>query len=203
MFHALKTRVIDIGVYLTLAILWYIFNCEFLYIKPWVLLKASINIKLLLYWYLTPLFFSSTRQLHALSAGLKAFTTWAANSAIEVCRMSCGGHGYSRSSALPDIYVEFTPTCTYEGENTVMMLQTARLLLRRKNVHTSSDKHKPTHHCYCCCCSTTILLLYYNHPIVRGMVLRWDHVKKWQLLIHKYITFLNTAYIWTRHTCSW
>lgn len=68
----------------------------------------------------------SNLQLHALSAGLKAFTTWAANSAIEVCRMSCGGHGYSRSSALPDIYVEFTPTCTYEGENTVMMLQTAR-----------------------------------------------------------------------------
>lgn len=40
--------------------------------------------------------------------------------------MSCGGHGYSRSSGLPDIYVEFTPSCTYEGENTVMMLQTAR-----------------------------------------------------------------------------
>ena len=68
----------------------------------------------------------SVRQLHALSAGLKAFTTWTANTGIEVCRMSCGGHGYSRSSALPDIYVEFTPSCTYEGENTVMMLQTAR-----------------------------------------------------------------------------
>lgn len=65
-------------------------------------------------------------QLHALSAGLKAFTTWAVSSAIEVCRMACGGHGYSRSSALPDIYVDITPNCTYEGENTVMMLQTAR-----------------------------------------------------------------------------
>ncbi|XP_061779089.1 peroxisomal acyl-coenzyme A oxidase 1 isoform X3 [Nerophis lumbriciformis] len=74
--------------------------------------------------------FSQLPELHALSAGLKAFTTWAANSAIEVCRMSCGGHGYSRSSALPDIYVEFTPTCTYEGENTVMMLQTARYLMK-------------------------------------------------------------------------
>lgn len=70
--------------------------------------------------------FSELPELHALSAGLKAFTTWETNSGIEVCRMSCGGHGYSRSSALPDIYVEFTPTCTYEGENTVMMLQTAR-----------------------------------------------------------------------------
>lgn len=74
--------------------------------------------------------FSQLPELHALSAGLKAFTTWATNSAIEVCRMSCGGHGYSRSSGLPDIYVEFTPTCTYEGENTVMMLQTARYLMK-------------------------------------------------------------------------
>uniref|UniRef100_A0AAQ6IE07 Acyl-coenzyme A oxidase n=1 Tax=Anabas testudineus TaxID=64144 RepID=A0AAQ6IE07_ANATE len=65
--------------------------------------------------------FSELPELHALSAGLKAFTTWATNSAIEVCRMSCGGHGYSRSSALPDLYVEFTPTCTYEGENTKCM----------------------------------------------------------------------------------
>uniref|UniRef100_A0A3Q0RHE9 Acyl-coenzyme A oxidase n=1 Tax=Amphilophus citrinellus TaxID=61819 RepID=A0A3Q0RHE9_AMPCI len=74
--------------------------------------------------------FSEMPELHALSAGLKAFTSWEANAAIEVCRMSCGGHGYSRSSALPDIYVEFTPACTYEGENTVMMLQTARYLVK-------------------------------------------------------------------------
>ncbi|TSK62587.1 Peroxisomal acyl-coenzyme A oxidase 1 [Bagarius yarrelli] len=44
--------------------------------------------------------------------------------------MACGGHGYSRSSGLPDIYVTFTATCTYEGENTVMMLQTARYLVK-------------------------------------------------------------------------
>uniref|UniRef100_A0AAY4A573 Acyl-coenzyme A oxidase n=1 Tax=Denticeps clupeoides TaxID=299321 RepID=A0AAY4A573_9TELE len=70
--------------------------------------------------------FSELPELHALSAGLKAFTTWVATAGIEVCRMACGGHGYSRCSSLPDIYVTFTPTCTYEGENTVMMLQTAR-----------------------------------------------------------------------------
>nr|XP_020466619.1 peroxisomal acyl-coenzyme A oxidase 1 [Monopterus albus] len=74
--------------------------------------------------------FTEMPELHALSAGLKAFTTWATNAAIEVCRMSCGGHGYSCSSALPDIYVGFTPSCTYEGENTVMMLQTARYLVK-------------------------------------------------------------------------
>ncbi|KAF4080081.1 hypothetical protein AMELA_G00166270 [Ameiurus melas] len=74
--------------------------------------------------------FSQLPELHALAAGLKAFTTWTVNAGIEVCRMSCGGHGYSRSSGLPDIYVTFTATCTYEGENTVMMLQTARFLVK-------------------------------------------------------------------------
>uniref|UniRef100_A0A0B8RV50 Acyl-coenzyme A oxidase n=1 Tax=Philothamnus irregularis TaxID=1899461 RepID=A0A0B8RV50_9SAUR len=73
---------------------------------------------------------SELPELHALSAGLKAFSTWTANAGIEECRMACGGHGYSRCSGLPDIYVNFTPSCTYEGENTVMMLQTARFLVK-------------------------------------------------------------------------
>nr|Q8HYL8.2 RecName: Full=Peroxisomal acyl-coenzyme A oxidase 1; Short=AOX; AltName: Full=Palmitoyl-CoA oxidase; AltName: Full=Peroxisomal fatty acyl-CoA oxidase; AltName: Full=Straight-chain acyl-CoA oxidase [Phascolarctos cinereus] len=69
-------------------------------------------------------------ELHALTAGLKAFTSWTTNSGIEACRMACGGHGYSHCSGLPNIYVTFTPTCTFEGENTVMMLQTARFLMK-------------------------------------------------------------------------
>ncbi|XP_068119874.1 peroxisomal acyl-coenzyme A oxidase 1 isoform X4 [Hyperolius riggenbachi] len=73
---------------------------------------------------------SELPELHALSAGLKAFTTWVASAGIEECRMACGGHGYSRCSGIPDIYVNFTPSCTYEGENTVMMLQTARFLFK-------------------------------------------------------------------------
>ncbi|XP_058021927.1 peroxisomal acyl-coenzyme A oxidase 1 isoform X1 [Ahaetulla prasina] len=73
---------------------------------------------------------SELPELHALSAGLKAFSSWTANAGIEECRMACGGHGYSRCSGLPDIYVNFTPSCTYEGENTVMMLQTARFLVK-------------------------------------------------------------------------
>ncbi|KAF4012878.1 hypothetical protein G4228_003225 [Cervus hanglu yarkandensis] len=73
---------------------------------------------------------SELPELHALTAGLKAFTSWTTNTAIEACRMACGGHGYSHCSGLPNIYVNFTPTCTFEGENTVMMLQTARFLMK-------------------------------------------------------------------------
>uniref|UniRef100_A0A8D0U696 Acyl-coenzyme A oxidase n=1 Tax=Sus scrofa TaxID=9823 RepID=A0A8D0U696_PIG len=80
---------------------------------------------------------SGLPELHALTAGLKAFTSWTANAAIEACRMACGGHGYSHCSGLPNIYVNFTPTCTFEGENTVMMLQTARFLMKSYNqVHS-------------------------------------------------------------------
>eukprot|EP00069_Balaena_mysticetus_P021762 bmy_13797T0 len=73
---------------------------------------------------------SELPELHALAAGLKAFTSWTTNTGIEACRMACGGHGYSHCSGLPNIYVNFTPTCTFEGENTVMMLQTARFLMK-------------------------------------------------------------------------
>ncbi|XP_076083780.1 peroxisomal acyl-coenzyme A oxidase 1-like isoform X1 [Mytilus galloprovincialis] len=72
----------------------------------------------------------SMPELHALSAGLKAFSTYEASAGIEVCRICCGGHGYSQASGLPKIYVDVVPGCTYEGENTVMMLQTARYLMK-------------------------------------------------------------------------
>lgn len=70
---------------------------------------------------------SISKQLHSTSAGLKGFSTEAARDGLEVLRMSCGGHGFSAASAFPEIYGVFAPSCTYEGENTVMLLQTARL----------------------------------------------------------------------------
>ncbi|KAK7092006.1 peroxisomal acyl-coenzyme A oxidase 1-like [Littorina saxatilis] len=68
--------------------------------------------------------------LHALSAGLKAYTSWTCADGVEVCRLACGGHGYSEASGLPKAYVDTTPACTYEGENYVLILQTARYLVK-------------------------------------------------------------------------
>ena len=64
--------------------------------------------------------------MHAISSGLKALSTDVASAGIEQCRLSCGGHGYSLSSGIPKIYVNMTAACTYEGENTILYLQTAR-----------------------------------------------------------------------------
>lgn len=55
--------------------------------------------------------------MHATSAGLKAFTSWAAAEGIEEARKCCGGHGYSMSSGLPSLFAEYVPSCTYEGDN--------------------------------------------------------------------------------------
>uniref|UniRef100_A0A1X7T9X5 Acyl-coenzyme A oxidase n=1 Tax=Amphimedon queenslandica TaxID=400682 RepID=A0A1X7T9X5_AMPQE len=70
----------------------------------------------------------SLPELHATSAGLKAFCSELCCNGIELCRLSCGGHGYSAASGLPQLYADYSPSPTYEGENTVMLLQTARLM---------------------------------------------------------------------------
>lgn len=49
---------------------------------------------------------------------------------VEICRLACGGHGYMTCSNLPNTYGLVTAMCTYEGENTVLLLQTARFLIK-------------------------------------------------------------------------
>lgn len=66
--------------------------------------------------------------LHALSSGVKAVITADTLKAMETLRRSAGGHGFSSYSGLPLIQTEVAPTATYEGENTVLLLQTARYL---------------------------------------------------------------------------
>jgi acyl-CoA oxidase len=75
----------------------------------------------------------SLPELHATSSGLKAISSSGAMFGIEQCRLACGGHGYSQASGIPKIYVQATAACTYEGENTVLFLQTARYLVKVYN----------------------------------------------------------------------
>jgi acyl-CoA oxidase len=69
-------------------------------------------------------------QLHAMACCLKAVCTKDASLAVETLRLACGGHGYMRSSGLPRMQ-EIVRACnTFEGENTVLLLQTARALVK-------------------------------------------------------------------------
>ncbi|VVC41119.1 Acyl-coenzyme A oxidase, N-terminal,Acyl-CoA oxidase/dehydrogenase, central domain,Acyl-CoA [Cinara cedri] len=69
-------------------------------------------------------------ELHGLACCLKAVSTADAALAVTSCRLACGGHGYMNSSNFPNIYSLTTAAETYEGENTVLLLQTARFLVK-------------------------------------------------------------------------
>ncbi|KAK7082288.1 Acyl-coenzyme A oxidase (Acyl-CoA oxidase) [Halocaridina rubra] len=69
-------------------------------------------------------------ELHALSSGLKALSASDASRGVEICRLSCGGHGYLASSNFPRLYTQTTCAITYEGENTVLWLQVARYIIK-------------------------------------------------------------------------
>lgn len=70
-------------------------------------------------------------ELHALSCCLKSVCTHDAAEGIDVLRKACGGHGYLASSNLHSIQGLANAAFTYEGEYTVLLLQTARFLLRQ------------------------------------------------------------------------
>ncbi|KAF8923758.1 acyl-CoA dehydrogenase/oxidase C-terminal [Dissophora ornata] len=72
---------------------------------------------------------ATLRETHATSAGLKAFCTWSTLSAIEACRQTLGGHGYSAYTGLATTYNDFAVHCTWEGDNTILTLQSGRYLV--------------------------------------------------------------------------
>ncbi|KAK4872215.1 hypothetical protein RN001_016339 [Aquatica leii] len=83
-------------------------------------------------------------ELHALACCLKAISSTDAALGIEMCRLACGGHGYMMSSNLPTTYGLVTAMCTYEGENTVLLLQTARFLMKAWQIKVDGQKLTPT-----------------------------------------------------------
>ena len=83
-------------------------------------------------------------ELHASSSGLKAVTTTVVSLGIEACRVACGGHGYSQCSGFPAIYTNTTAAMTYEGDNNILLLQTARYLIKMRNaVHQDPNLSLP------------------------------------------------------------
>ena len=69
------------------------------------------------------------REVEALAAGLKAYSTWQANDAIQTARECCGGMGYLTENRIADLRKDVDIYATFEGDNTVLMLLVARGLL--------------------------------------------------------------------------
>ncbi|KAJ7388681.1 Acyl-coenzyme A oxidase (Acyl-CoA oxidase) [Desmophyllum pertusum] len=74
--------------------------------------------------------FSMLPEVHAITSGLKAFSTSTSMRHTETCRLACGGHGYLLYSSLPELYTILNASCTYEGDNDVLYLQVARYLIK-------------------------------------------------------------------------
>jgi hypothetical protein len=68
-------------------------------------------------------------ELHATSSSLKVFCTDIAANGIEVCRRTCGGHGYLLSSGLPTLLTTYLQSVTVEGDNNLLPQQAVKFLL--------------------------------------------------------------------------
>lgn len=83
-------------------------------------------------------------EMHALTCCLKSVTTTDCAVSMEALRLACGGHGYMASSNLYNLYGYAAASRTYEGENTVLLLQTARYLIKAWKVSISAKHLQPT-----------------------------------------------------------
>ena len=77
---------------------------------------------------------STLAYTHATTASMKAYATSVAADGTEDARRLCGGHGFASISGLPELVSMVFPATTFEGENYVMYLQTARYLIKCASV---------------------------------------------------------------------
>jgi acyl-CoA oxidase len=69
------------------------------------------------------------RELESLAAGMKATASWHATDTIQTCRECCGGAGYMSVNRFAALKADTDIFTTFEGDNIVLMLLTARGLL--------------------------------------------------------------------------
>ncbi|KAL3524737.1 hypothetical protein ACH5RR_013109 [Cinchona calisaya] len=70
-------------------------------------------------------------DVHALSAGLKAYVTSYTAKSLSICRESCGGHGYAAVNRFGSLRNDHDIFQTFEGDNTVLLQQVAIDLLKQ------------------------------------------------------------------------
>jgi acyl-CoA oxidase len=78
--------------------------------------------------------------VHHLLSGYKALFSDRTLFAAEICRKACGGAGYSSHSGIPQIFFNASPVPTYEGDNTVMMLQSAKFVKKLSKKGKKGEK---------------------------------------------------------------
>lgn len=72
---------------------------------------------------------ADAREIEALAAGFKAYSTWQATRTIQECREACGAQGYLAENQLAALKADTDVFTTFEGDNTVLMQLVAKSLL--------------------------------------------------------------------------
>ncbi|PNW83293.1 hypothetical protein CHLRE_05g232002v5 [Chlamydomonas reinhardtii] len=85
-------------------------------------------------------------EVHALSAGLKAYTTSYTQAALSTCREACGGHGYAAVNRLGALRSDHDIFQTFEGDNTVLLQQVSAMLLKEYRQQFSGAPLTATYH---------------------------------------------------------
>lgn len=76
--------------------------------------------------------FGLLNDLHCIVAGLKPAGSWHVEHFGELLKQACGGHGYLQISGLTKPHLDFgVGVVTAEGDNNVLMQQTALILLKK------------------------------------------------------------------------
>jgi len=69
-------------------------------------------------------------ELHAILSIMKTLTSWYSQKGVQEARESLGGHGYSAFSNLGTLLTDNDVNSTWEGDNNVLLQQTARFIFR-------------------------------------------------------------------------
>ncbi len=84
---------------------------------------------------------SKLDEFHAVTSGLKSICTTNTAADLEDARKACGGHGYLVSSGLPDMIQTYLQSCTVEGDNGLLLFETAKYLIKVSStlIHGNRD----------------------------------------------------------------
>lgn len=67
---------------------------------------------------------------HAASCALKSLVTITTGEGIEAARRACGGHGFSASAGLGQVWADYLPQITWEGDSYMLTQQCTRYLFK-------------------------------------------------------------------------
>jgi len=84
--------------------------------------------------------FGETKEVHIISSGMKAVSSWHMSNTLQTCREACGGMGFKSDSRIGVLKADTDTFLTYEGDNNILLQQVAKELLKEYKYGKKSGK---------------------------------------------------------------